>query len=348
MDDSPVLLILIIAAALGFGFTNGLNDAANAIATAIGSRVISPRNAIILASVCNFAGTLSGALIGAHVAKTIGKGIVSDVVLTNSGLGLLTVFASVTAAIIWVSFATRRGIPLSVSHSLVAGMLGAGIATVGVDNIVWGTMTKVLLAVLIAPTLGFTVSYIFMVIVMWMARGFSLYQINSVFSTLQIFAAGFVAYAHGKNDGQMPIGIIMLSLAIYNHAKNGAAIPELSDYEPHIWIVLFSAVSVILGITFGGWRVIKTVGTKITPLTPVQGSVAETASGIVIEAASAYGIPVSTTQIISGSVMGVGATKRISAVRWGVARTMVIAWLVTFPVCICLGYILSKILAFIG
>ena len=348
MDDSLFLLILIIIAALGFGFSNGLNDAANAIATAIGSRVLSPRQAIIIAAICNFAGTISGALIGAYVAKTIGKGIVESDALTNSELGLLTIVAGVLAAVMWVLFATRHGIPLSVSHSLVAGMLGAGLATVGVDNIVWSKMTKVLLAVIIAPSLGFAVSYGLMVIVMWLVRGSAPNKVNRVFSLLQVFATGFVAYAHGKNDGQMPIGIIMLSLAIYEYAKHGTAIPSVDEFDPPVWIALVSALSVVLGIAFGGWRVIRTVGTKITQLRPVQGSVAETAAGIVIELASANGIPVSTTQIISGSVMGVGSTKRFSAVRWGVARTMVMAWILTFPICTGLGYLMSKILGIFG
>ena len=334
MDDSLFLLVVIIIAALGFGFSNGLNDAANAIATVIGSRVLSPRNAVIMAVFFNLAGTLSGALLGAYVAKTIGKGIIMPEALT-----LYTVVAGVVAAIIWVLAATYYGMPMSVSHSLVAGLLGAGIAAAGTGAIVWGTFSKVLLAVLFAPLLGFLGGFGFMVIIMWVFRRSAPDRVNSIFSKVQIVAAAFVAYAHGKNDGQMPIGIIALGLMIY-YSKDQFDIP--------LWVILASAASVALGLAFGGWRVIRTVGTRITTLRPVHGSAAELAAAAVIEAASNFGIPVSTTQCISGSVIGVGATKRLSAVRWGVARNIVATWVITFPICISLGWLLGKGLGLIG
>jgi PiT family inorganic phosphate transporter len=333
MDDSLFLLVLIIIAALGFGFSNGLNDAANAIATVIGSRVLSARNAIIMAAVCNLAGTFTGALMGAWVAKTIGKGIVEPDTLT-----LATVVAGVGGAVIWVVSATMYGMPLSVSHSLVAGLLGAGIAAAGTGAIVWGVLTKVFLAVVFAPLLGFLGAFIFMVAIMWLFRRSPPERVSTIFSYVQIVAAGFVAYAHGKNDGQMPIGIIALGLMIYGG----------TEFDIPLWVILASASSVALGIMLGGWRVIKTVGTKITTLRPVQGSAAESAAAAVIEAASNFGIPVSTTQCISGAVMGVGATKRVSAVRLGVARSMVVAWVLTFPICAGLGWLLSKALALIS
>lgn len=334
MDDSFFLLVLIIIAALGFGFSNGLNDAANAIATVIGSRVLSPRSAIIMAAFFNLAGTLSGALLGAYVAKTIGKGIVMPEALT-----LYTVIAAVTAAIIWVVAATYYGMPLSVSHSLVAGLLGAGIAAAGTGVVVWGVLSKVLLAVIFAPLLGFAGGFGLMVVIMWLFRRSPPDRVSSIFSKVQILAAAFVAYAHGKNDGQMPIGIIALGLMIY-YGKEQFDIP--------LWVIFASATSVALGIAFGGWRVIRTVGTRITTLRPVHGSAAEMSAAAVIEAASNLGIPVSTTQCISGSVIGVGATKRLSAVRWGVARNMVIAWIITFPICAGLGWLLEKVLGLIG
>lgn len=334
MDDSLFLLVIIIIAALGFGFSNGLNDAANAIATVIGSRVLSPLNAVIMAVFFNFAGTLSGALLGAYVAKTIGKGIIMPEALT-----LYTVVAGVVAAIIWVLAATYYGMPMSVSHSLVAGLLGAGIAAAGTGAIVWGTFSKVLLAVLFAPLLGFLGGFGFMVIIMWVFRRSAPDRVNSIFSKVQILAAAFVAYAHGKNDGQMPIGIIALGLMIY-YSKDQFDIP--------LWVILASAASVALGLTFGGWRVIRTVGIRITTLRPVHGSAAELAAAAVIEAASNFGIPVSTTQCISSSVIGVGATKRLSAVRWGIARNIVVTWLITFPICISLGWFLGKVLGLIG
>ena len=334
MDDSLFLLVLIIIAALGFGFSNGLNDAANTIATVIGSRVLSPRSAIIMAAFFNLVGTLSGALLGAAVAKTIGKGIVMPEALT-----LYTVVAGVAAAIIWVVAATYYGMPLSVSHSLVAGLLGAGIAAAGTEVIVWGVLNKVLLAVLFAPLLGFAGGFGLMVIIMWLFRRSPPDTVNNIFSKVQIIAAAFVAYAHGKNDGQMPIGIIALGLMIY-YGKEQFDIP--------LWVILASASSVALGIGLGGWRVIRTVGTRITTLRPVHGSAAEASAAAVIEAASNLGIPVSTTQCISSSVMGVGATRRLSAVRWGVARNIVIAWIITFPICAGLGWLIEKALGLIG
>ena len=333
MDDSLFLLVLIVIAALGFGFSNGINDAANAIATAIGSRVLSPRNAVIMAAICNLAGTLSGALLGAYVAKTIGKGIVMPEALT-----LYTVVAGVAAAIVWVLAATYRGIPLSVSHSLVAGMLGAGIAAAGTDIIVWGVLYKVLLAVLFAPLLGFAGGFGIMVSIMWLFRRSPPERVNNVFSKVQIVATAFVAYAHGKNDGQMPIGIIALGLMLYTGEQ----------FQIPLWVIFVSAASVASGIILGGWRVINTVGMRITRLRPVHGSAAETSAAAVIEAASNLGIPVSTTQCISGSVMGVGATKRLSAVRWGVARGIVAAWVLTFPICIGLGWLFEKGLSLIA
>ena len=333
MDDSLFLLVLIVIAALGFGFSNGINDAANAIATAIGSRVLSPRNAVIMAAICNLAGTLSGALLGAYVAKTIGKGIVMPEALT-----LYTVVAGVAAAIVWVLAATYRGIPLSVSHSLVAGMLGAGIAAAGTDIIVWGVLYKVLLAVLFAPLLGFAGGFGIMVSIMWLFRRSPPERVNNIFSKVQIVATAFVAYAHGKNDGQMPIGIIALGLMLYTGEQ----------FQIPLWVIFVSAASVASGIILGGWRVINTVGMRITRLRPVHGSAAETSAAAVIEAASNLGIPVSTTQCISGSVMGVGATKRLSAVRWGVARGIVAAWVLTFPICIGLGWLFEKGLSLIA
>ena len=333
MDDSFFLLVLIIIAALGFGFTNGLNDAANAIATAIGSRVLSPLNAVIMAAFFNLVGTLSGALLGAYVAKTIGKGIVMPEALT-----LYTVVAGVVAAIIWVVAATYYGMPLSVSHSLIAGLLGAGIAAAGTGAIVWGVFGKVLLAVILAPLLGFAGGFGLMVIIMWLFRRSPPDTVNYIFSKVQIIATAFVAYAHGKNDGQMPIGIIALGLMIYSGEQ----------FDIPLWVIFASAISVALGIAFGGWRVIRTVGTRITTLRPVHGSAAEMSAAAVIEAASNLGIPVSTTQCISGSVIGVGATKRLSAVRWGIARNIVIAWIITFPICAGLGWLLEKALGLIS
>jgi PiT family inorganic phosphate transporter len=253
-------------------------------------------------------------------------------------LTLYTVIAGVVAAIIWVVAATYYGMPLSVSHSLIAGLLGAGVAAAGTGVIVWGVFGKVLLAVILAPLLGFAGGFGLMVIIMWLFRRSPPDTVNYIFSKVQIIATAFVAYAHGKNDGQMPIGIIALGLMIYSGEQ----------FDIPLWVIFASAISVALGIAFGGWRVIRTVGTRITTLRPVHGSAAEMSAAAVIEAASNLGIPVSTTQCISGSVIGVGATKRLSAVRWGIARNIVIAWIITFPICAGLGWLLEKALGLIS
>ncbi|MDY6834113.1 MAG: inorganic phosphate transporter [Chloroflexota bacterium] len=331
MDDS-LLVFIVIAAALGFGFSNGLNDAANAIATVVGSRVLSPRTAIIMAAVCNASGTLVGVFIwDAWVAKTIGKGIVS---YDDFSLGLVA--AAVTAAIIWVVAATRYGMPVSVTHSLVAGLLGAGLAAGGGGFIEWGKLSPVLSAVIFAPLLGFIGAYVFMVTIMSLFRRTRPSTVNGIFSRLQIVSSGLVSFSHGSNDGQMPIAIMALGLGIYY---------ERSFEDFPIWVAFVSAGCVALGIGFGGWRVIRTVGTKITTLRPVHGFAAETSGAVVIAIASSIGIPVSTTHATSASVMGVGATKRLSAVRWGIAGNILGAWILTFPSCAILGWLLYQVVS---
>lgn len=328
MDDS-VLLVLIIIAALGFGFSNGMNDAANAIATVIGSRALSPRKAILVAAVCNAAGTMVGIFVmHGWVAKTIGKGIVGEL-----SLGILA--AGVVAATVWVVFATRRGLPISVTHSLVAGLLGAGLAAGGIDAIVWGKLSPVLLAVVFAPLLGFIGAFAGMVALMWLFRHSAPSRVNGAFGYLQIPAAAFVAFSHGSNDGQMPIAIMAAGLGLY-YSK------DIDDFP--LAVVLICAGCVALGIAIGGWRVIRTVGTRITTLRPAHGFAAQTSGAAVIAGASWAGIPVSTTHATSSSIMGVGATKRLSAVRWGIAGNIVMAWVLTFPICIGLGWVLSRAL----
>lgn len=326
MDDS-LLLALVFIAAMGFGFSNGLNDAANAIATVVGSRVLSPRKAIMMAAICNATGTLVGVFIwDAWVAKTIGKGIVA-----YDDFTLTLVVAGVAAAIIWVVLATRYGMPVSVTHSLVAGLLGAGIAAGGMDFIVWNKLRPVLSAVVFAPLLGFLAAYTMMVIIMWLFRRSRPGTVNTTFSRLQILSSGFVSFSHGSNDGQMPIAIMALGLGIHYQRS-------FDDFPA--WVAFLSAGCVALGIAFGGWRVIRTVGTRITTLRPVHGFAAETSGALVIAIASRIGIPVSTTHATSASVIGVGATKRLSAVRWGIAGTIITAWIATFPICAGLGIIL--------
>jgi len=326
MPESLALLILVIVVAIGFGVANGFNDAANAIAAVIGSRALSPRAAIVMAAFFNFA----GAATGTAVAMTIGKGIVDAQALT-----LTTVIAGAGAIVIWAVVATRYGIPISLTHGLVAGLVGAGITISGSGSIIWGVLAKVISAVGIAPLLGFAGGFLLMVIIMWLFRRSALAKVRTIFGNLHILSAAFMAYSHGKNDGQMPIGLMSMALMVYY---------GWSEFQIPLWVIIVSAASISLGTATGGWRVIRTLGLRMTNLRPVQGFAATTSAATVIEIASHFGIPVSTTHCISTSVMGVGATRRLSAVRWGIARSIVLAWILTFPICGILGWLIALLL----
>ncbi len=326
-DASLGLLILIITLAVGFGVVNGLNDAANAIATVVSTRVLSPRRAVILAAIAN----LLGAATGTAVAITIGKGILIPEAISNE-----TVVAALAAVIIWGTVATYYGLPVSLTHSFVAAFAAAGLAAVGSGAINWAVMGKVLASVVTAPVLGFIGGFALMVALLWIFRKSVPAKVRVLFSRLQVFSSFFIAYSHGKNDGQMPIGIIVLALVAYTGDQ------LLWDNIP-IWVILLSAGAISFGTATGGWRVMKTLGLKVTTLRPIHGFAAQTAGAAVIEGASLLGIPVSTTHCISTSIMGVGATRRLSAVRWGVANNIVTAWIITFPICGALGYVLSSL-----
>jgi len=326
MPESLALLILVILVAIGFGVANGFNDAANAIAAVIGSRALSPRAAIAMAAFFNFA----GAATGTAVAMTIGKGIVDAQALT-----LTTIIAGAGAIVIWAVVATRYGIPISLTHGLVAGLVGAGITISGSGSIVWGVLAKVISAVGIAPLLGFAGGFLLMVAIMWLFRRSALAKVRTIFNNLHILSAAFMAYSHGKNDGQMPIGLMSMALMVYY---------GWSEFQIPLWVIIVSAVSISLGTATGGWRVIRTLGLRITNLRPVQGFAATTSAATVIEIASHFGIPVSTTHCMSTSIMGVGATRRLSAVRWGIARSIVLAWILTFPICGILGWLIALLL----
>jgi len=322
------LLILVIAAAIGFGVVNGFNDAANSVAASIGSRAISPRNAIILAAFCNFAGTATGL----EVARTIGKGI-----LVPEAISYLTVIAGLVAVIIWGTIATRLGLPVSISHGFVTGLAAAGIAVAGSEAVVWSILERIGVSVVAAPTLGFIGGFVLMVVLLWASRRSAPSRMRVIFSRLQWLTTAFLAYSHGKNDGQMPIGVITMALVIHTGQV------ELWDNIPW-WVIIVSALAISSGIAVGGWRVIRTVGMKITALQPIHGFATQASAATVIEIASRLGIPVSTTHCATAATMGVGATKRLSAVRWGVTRNIVLAWILTFPICGALGWIIASLL----
>jgi len=329
------LLVLVIVAAIGFGVVNGFNDAANSVAASIGSRAISPRNAIILAAFCNFA----GAATGLEVARTIGKGILdSDIIESLPKItAFLILIAALAAVIIWGTIATRRGLPVSISHSFVTGLAAAGAAVLGWGAVIWGVMQRIGISVVAAPTLGFIGGFVVMVILLWVFRRSAPAKMRVIFSRLQWLTTAFLAYSHGKNDGQMPIGIITLALFIYTGEV------EIWDSIPW-WVIIVSALAISSGIAMGGWRVIKTVGLKITALQPIHGFATQASAATVIEIASRLGIPVSTTHCATAATMGVGATKRLSAVRWGVTRNIVLAWILTFPISGALGWAIASLL----
>lgn len=329
-----ILLVVIFAVALGFGFSNGLNDAANAVAAAVGSRAISFRNAVTLSAFGNLAGAWAGAATGAAVAKTIGKGILTPEAITGD-FGYSIVIGAVLAGIIWAITATQMGLPISVSHSLVSGLVGAGLATG--SEIGWTKFSKTLAAVISAPLLGFIGAFVLMIVIFWVFRKSAPSKLRNAFKRLQYITTLFLSYAHGNNDGQMPIALMVMGLVLYQGN---------SAYWEHIpWgIILAGAVSISLGTAIGGWRVIRTMGMRVTSIEPDQGFIANLSAAGVIEIASHLGIPVSTTHCSVSSVIGVGSAHRVSAVRWGITRNIVWAWILTFPICIGLGWVLTLLL----
>ena len=327
-EASLGLLILIVVLAIGFGVVNGFNDAANAIAAPIGSRSLAPRNAIILAAFCNMA----GAATGLEVARTIGKGI-----LVEEAIIYVTVVAALASVIVWGAIATYLGLPVSITHGFIAGLAAAGIAVVGTEAVVWGKMAQVGSSVAIAPVLGFAGGFVLMVILLWVFRRSAPDKIRTLFSRMQWLTTAFLAYSHGKNDGQMPIGVMTMALVIYSGEKG------LWESIPW-WVIIVSALAISTGTAVGGWRVIKTMGMRVTALEPVHGFASQASAASVIEVASHFGIPVSTTHCASSAIMGVGATRRLSAVRWGVAGNIVTAWILTFPICGALGYLFAWLL----
>jgi len=339
-DPSLNLFILIVILAVGFGVVNGFNDAANAIAPAIGTRALSPRSALIIAVIANMAGAATGTL----VAKTIGKGILIEGAITNE-----TVIAALASIIIWGTLATYVGLPISLHHGFIAGLAAAGMAVVGSKAVVWSVMERIIVAVGAAPLLGFAGGFVMMVCLYWVFRRSAPDRMRRIFSRLQFLTTAFMAYSHGKNDGQMPIGVITMALVIFY--DDASLWDRLSLLDPNLWwVIVISALAISAGTAIGGWRVIRTIGMRVTTLRPVHGFAAQASAATVIEIASHgafighWGIPVSTTHCISASIMGVGATKRLSAVRWGIAGNIVTAWILTFPICGGLGYLFAWLL----
>lgn len=316
MPDLPLLLILIIVIALVFDYTNGVHDSANAIATIVSTKVISPRNAVLMAAILN----LVGAFIGTHVASTIGKGIVNPDVITGSQTIIL---AALMGAIVWNVITWYFGLPSSSSHALIGGLVGAAIAYKGWGALQFGTVVeKVILPLFLSPLAGFIGGYLLMVSLAWTTYKLNPRKMNKLFRKLQVAGAAFMAMSHGSNDGQKTMGIITLALFLFH---------QIPAIEVPFWVKLVCASAIAFGTASGGWKIIKTMGKKIFKMEPIHGFAAETSSSLVIIMASAIGAPISTTHVFSSSILGVGSSKRFSAVKWGVAGHMVVAWLLTLP-----------------
>jgi len=316
MDASAMgLLFGLIAVALVFDFLNGLHDAANSIATIVSTRVLPPRAAVLWAAFFNFIAFL---VFGLHVAQTVGTGIIDP-----GAVAPRVIFAALMGAISWNLITWWAGIPSSSSHALIGGLLGAGIAKAGIGAIVWHGVLKTTFAIVLSPAVGFFLALALVLAVSWTFVRKTPYAVDRTFRVLQFGSASLYSLGHGGNDAQKTMGIIAGLLFAQGHLG-----PEF--YVP-FWVVLSCQAAMALGTMFGGWRIVKTMGSKITRLTPMQGFCAETGGAVTLFAATWLGIPVSTTHTITGAIVGVGAARRVSAVRWNVASDVVTAWILTLP-----------------
>jgi PiT family inorganic phosphate transporter len=309
------LLVALIAVALAFDFLNGMNDAANSIATIVSTRVLRPQYAVAAAAFFNFIAFL---VFGLHVAETVGRGIVEANVIDAR-----VIFAALAGAITWQLITYRLGIPSSSSHALIGGLVGAGIAKAGTTAVVWEGVLKTVGGIVLAPGLGCIAALFLMLLVSWLFIRFTPFGADRFFRRAQLVSASLYALGHGGNDAQKTMGIIAVLLYSQGYMSGGFHVP--------FWVVLACQAAMALGTLMGGWRIVRTMGSKITRLTPVQGCCAETGGSIMLFAATEMGIPVSTTHTITGCIIGVGAAKNASAVRWSVAKEIVTAWILTIP-----------------
>ena len=314
--DSPLLyLIGLIAVALAFDFLNGLHDAANSIATIVSTRVLRPQYAVFWAAFFNFIAFL---FFGLHVAQTVGTGIITPDIIDDR-----VIFGALMGAISWNLLTWALGIPSSSSHALIGGLVGAGIAKAGIGTVVWSGVIKTGSAVVFSPALGFVLALFLILAVSWIFVRRTPLAVDNIFRSLQFVSASFYSLGHGGNDAQKTMGII--AVLLFSHGKLGG------EFHVPFWVVLSCQMAMGLGTLFGGWRIVHTMGSKITKLTPMQGFCAETGGAITLFLATGLGIPVSTTHTITGAIVGVGAARRVSAVRWNIAKNIVVAWVITMP-----------------
>jgi PiT family inorganic phosphate transporter len=315
-ETVTLLLVVVLGLSVLFDYINGFHDTANAIATSVSTRALKPEYAILMSATANFL----GALTGTAVAITIASGLAT---IPDGPAGQIIVAAALVGAIVWNLLTWRLGIPSSSSHALIGGLLGATIIAEGVDAVIWsGVVDKVLIPLVLSPVLGIAIGFLFMVVLLNLFRRAHPQKINSRFRRLQVGSAAFMAFSHGSNDAQKTMGI--MTIALYT----AGVIPTV---EVPLWVILVCASAISLGTAAGGWRIIRTMGQKVVKLDPVHGFAAETTAATIILTASRFGLPVSTTHVISSGIMGVGASIRLSAVRWGVAGNIVTAWVLTLP-----------------
>ena len=315
MDHALLYLVGLIVVALAFDFLNGLHDAANSIATIVSTRVLPPHLAVFWAAFFNF---IAFMFFGLNVARTIGTGIIEPGVVDDR-----VIFGALAGAISWNVLTWALGIPSSSSHALVGGLVGAGTAKAGIGSIVWGGLLKTGSAIVLSPTLGFFLALLLVLAVSWIFVNKTPFAVDRIFRGLQFVSASLYSLGHGGNDAQKTMGII--AVLLYSHGLSGGA------FETPLWVVLSCQAAMGLGTLLGGWRIVHTMGSKITRLTPMQGFCAETGGAITLFLATALGAPVSTTHTITGAIVGVGAARRVSAVRWNVAKNIVVAWIITLP-----------------
>ncbi|NTG51014.1 inorganic phosphate transporter [Agrobacterium rhizogenes] len=326
------LLAGLIAVALFFDFLNGLHDAANSIATIVSTRVLRPQYAVMWAAFFNFIAFL---FFGLHVAETLGTGIIDPGIVTPQ-----VIFAALIGAIVWNIVTWIFGIPSSSSHALVGGLVGAGLAKVGTSAIVWSGLLKTAGAIVLSPLLGFLLALLLILCVTWIFVRQTPFAVDSTFRVLQFISASLYSLGHGGNDAQKTMGII--AVLLYSQGYGGG------EFHVPLWVVLSCQSAMALGTLFGGWRIVHTMGSKITKLNPMQGFCAETGGAITLFAATWLGIPVSTTHTITGAIIGVGASRRLSAVRWGLAGNIVIAWVVTLPAAAAISALVYWVMNWVG
>ncbi len=323
--DASLLIIAVVAVALLFDFANGWNDSANAIATVVSTRVLSPLAAVLMAAVLNFL----GAYLSTKVARTIGGGIVNPEIVTQP----VVLFAMLSATI-WVALATAKGLPISASHALIGGLVGAAIGQAGFAVIVWNGLTIVLVALVVSPIVGIAAGFCLMWLLKHAVANVPHSKVNRVFGRIQLISSGLMALSHGTGDAQKVMGVITLALFSGGYLK---------DLSVPLWVVTVCALAMAAGTATGGWKVIRTLGTGLMDLRPVHGCMAETAAAGVIFASAGLGLPVSTTHVITSAIIGVGAARRRGGVRWIVGRKILYAWILTLPFCLVLGFLFQKL-----